>query len=115
MQMIKYNKNIVYNNGLGMVSAYLELQNFKIQTQMKKEQNLENITEQALNIPVVMLRLKEKLKEYKVKRDNAKSVCDKQKFGDVSFQAEVEDEVFLLADRQYIAVRDLYEYVTNAT
>lgn len=82
---------------------------------MNTEQNLQEITEQALTIPVVMLRLNEKLEEYKVKRDKAKAICDKQKKYDTSFQAEVEDEVFLLADRQYQSVKDLYDYVTNAT
>ena len=82
---------------------------------MNTEKELKESTEQALTIPVVMLRLKQKVEEYKVKRDEAKAVCDKQQFGDTSFQAEVEDEVFLLADRQYNAVKDLYGYVTNAT
>lgn len=82
---------------------------------MNTEKHLQESTKQALTIPVVMWRLKEKLQEYKVKRDEAKAVCDKQEKFDVSFQAEVEDEVFLLADRQYTAIKDLYDYVTNAT
>jgi hypothetical protein len=75
----------------------------------------ENSREQKLTMNIIMFRLSEKLEEYKTKRYEAKSICDKQKFGDTSFEAEVEDEIFLLADRQYTAVRDLYDYVTNAT
>lgn len=82
---------------------------------MKTDKSKLEAPNKQLDIPVVMLRLNEKLEEYKVKRDKAKAICDKQKKYDTSFQAEVEDEIFLLASRQYQAIKDLYDYVTNAT
>lgn len=77
--------------------------------------NTEKDQNEALNKNDVMLRLNEKLEEYRIKRDDAKAICDKQEIFDVSFEAEVEDEIFLIADRQYDAIKDLYDYVTNAT
>lgn len=74
----------------------------------EKDQN------KALNKTDVMLRLQYKLNEYKLKKDIAKEICDKQERFDVSFEAEVEDEMLLLAERQFEAVLDVVDYVLNA-
>jgi hypothetical protein len=71
-------------------------------------------TEQ-LTQDAVMLRLQYKLNEYKTKKDNAKAICDKQVGIDVSFEAEIEDEILLLAEKQFEAVLDVVDYVLNAT
>lgn len=52
-----------------------------------------------------------KLKEYEQKYLDAKTVCDRQDKFDVSFQAEVEDEILLLATREYKAVLDVYNFI----
>lgn len=78
---------------------------------METEEN----EKEALNKTDVMLRLQYKLNEYKLKKDIAKEICDKQQKFDVSFEAEVEDEMLLLAEKQFEAVLDVVDYVLNAT
>jgi hypothetical protein len=56
-------------------------------------------------------RFEIKLKEYKQKYLDAKTVCDRQVGIDVSFEAEVEDEILLLAEREYGAVLDAYNFI----
>jgi hypothetical protein len=56
-------------------------------------------------------KFKIKLEEYKQKYLDAKSVCDKQQRFDVSFQAEVEDETLYLAQKEYEAVLDTYNFI----
>ena len=74
---------------------------------IEKDQN------EALNKTDVIKRLNFKLKEYKQKRDIAQLKCDKQEKYDVSFEAEVEDEILLLAQIQYEAVLDVVNYILN--
>jgi hypothetical protein len=62
-----------------------------------------------------MSRLQHKLNEYKLKKDIAKENCDKQQRFDVSFEAEVEDEILLLAEREFKAVNDVISYALNVT
>ena len=56
-------------------------------------------------------KIKFKLKEYKDRYDLAKAVVDKQERFDVSFQAEVEDEILLIAEAEYKAVEDVYNFI----
>lgn len=52
-----------------------------------------------------------KLQEYKDKYIQAKSIVDRQENFDTSLQAEVEDELLILANRELNAVLDVYIYV----
>lgn len=54
-----------------------------------------------------------KLEEYRNKFNKAKEVKDKQDRFDVSFEAEVEDEIYFLAERELRAVEDVYNFVFN--
>ncbi len=53
-------------------------------------------------------RLEKTLLKYTKCRDDAKAVVDARSLLDVSFQAEVEDEKLLIAERQLEAVTDMY-------
>lgn len=54
-----------------------------------------------------------KANEYKLKRDFAKKKCDNQNKFDISFEAEVEDEMLLLAEREYSVVLDILNYISK--
>lgn len=56
----------------------------------------------------ITIRLENALKKYQKLRDDAKRIVDAQQPLDVSFQAEVEDEKLLIAEKQLEAVRDMY-------
>lgn len=65
----------------------------------------------SITLNIVKSRLNQKLAEYTKNRDKAKFDCDKQKFGDLSFQAELEDNRLLDSENKLLAVRDVINHV----
>lgn len=91
--------NRLYKENQLSIDAYTELMEF---AEPKESLQLQQTD--------VMSRLQYKLNEYNIKKDIAKNICDNQKRFDVSFQAELEDEILLLAETEFKAVSDVVSY-----
>lgn len=58
-------------------------------------------------------KLNHKLEEYKSKLNQAIEICDKQKQSDTSFEAEVENDIRYIAQKQYEAIIDVNDTIIN--